>query len=91
MKNLTEMGGDIFRYNLNIAVVNICRFLVCIVTDFLCSNSFSKDGDLSPYNSRKHLSCKRLILLFIIQLWNIQIRGQYLNCELKMNSLVSFS
>ena len=70
------MGGDIFQYTLNISVTNICRFLVCIVTDSSCSNSFSKVDDLSPYNRRKHLSCRRVILLFVIRPWNIQIRGQ---------------
>ena len=69
------MEGNIFRHTLNISVANICRFLVCIATDLSCSNSFFKDDDLSPYNRHKHLSCRRLIL-FIIRLWNIQIRDQ---------------
>ena len=42
MKNLTENGGDIFRYTLSISLSNIGRFLVCIVTDLSCSNSFSE-------------------------------------------------
>ena len=46
------MGEDIFRYTLNISVANICRFLVCIVTDLSCFNSFSKGDDLFPYNRR---------------------------------------
>ena len=76
-----KMGGDTFRYILNIFVANICQFLVCVVTDlsmlyiYLCSNNFLKDENLSLYNRPKHLSCRRLILLFIIGLWNIQIRG----------------
>ena len=37
---------------LNISVANMCRFLVCIVTDLSCSDSFSKDDDMSPYNRR---------------------------------------
>ena len=76
-------GGDIFRHSLNISVANICRFLVCIVTDLSCANNFLEDDDLSPYNRREHLSCWRLIVLFIIRLWNIKIRGQQLSCELK--------
>ena len=49
------MGGDIFRYTFSISVANICRFLVCIITDLSCSNSFAKDEDLSSYNRRKQL------------------------------------
>ena len=71
-----KMGGHIFRYTLNISVANICIFLMCVKTDLSCSNSFSKDDDLSPYNRRRHLSCRRLVLIFMIRLWNIQIRGQ---------------
>ena len=74
--NSLKIGGDILRYTLNISVANICRFLVCIETDLSCSNSSSKDDVLSPYIRRMHLSCNRFILLFIIRLWNIQIRGQ---------------
>ena len=83
------MGGDIFQNTLNICVANICGFIVCIITDLSCSNSFWKDDDLSPYNILKHFSRRRLILLFLIQLWNIQIRGQKLNCDIK-NEITSF-
>ena len=75
------MEGDMFQYTVNISAADICMFLVCIVTNLCCYNSFSKYDDLSPYNGRKHLSRKHLshlslILLFTIWPWNIQIRGQ---------------
>ena len=62
----------------------------CIETDLFCSNSSSNNDVLSRYIRGMHLSCNRLILLFIIRLWNIQIRGQLLNCELK-NEFISIS
>ena len=62
-----KMGEARFQYTLNISVANICRILVCIVTNLSCSNSFSKDDDLSPDNRRKHLSCRQLILSFTIR------------------------
>ena len=34
---------DVEKYHLSISVANIWRFLVRIVTDFSCSNSFLKD------------------------------------------------
>ena len=68
--------GDAFWHTLNLSVANICRFLVCIVTDLSCAKEFSEDDDLPLYNRRKHLSCRRLIVLFIIRPWNIKIRGQ---------------
>ena len=37
------MGGVVFRYTFDISLANICKFPVCILTDLLCSNSFSKD------------------------------------------------
>ena len=54
------MGGDIFRYSLNVSVVNIGIFIVFIVTDLSCSNNFSKDAVMFQYNRRKHLLFKRL-------------------------------
>ena len=68
-----KMEGDTFRYTWDIFVANICRFLVCIVTDFSFSTSFSKDDNLSTFNRRKHLHCRKLIFLFINTTWNIQI------------------
>ena len=60
------MGKEIFRYTLNNSVATICRFLKCTVIDSSCSNSFSKDGDLSPYIRHKNLSCRRLIIIIVI-------------------------
>ena len=54
------MGGDIFRYSLNVSVVNISIFIVFIVTDLSCSNNFSKDDVIFQYNRRKHLLFKLL-------------------------------
>ena len=65
MKNLTENGRYISVYFEHF-LATICGFLVCIVTDLSCSNSFSKDGDLSPHKRCKHFSCRGLILLFTI-------------------------
>ena len=58
--------GDAFWHTLNLSVANICRFLVCIVTDLSCANNFLEDDNLSPYNRREHLSCWRLIVLIVL-------------------------
>ena len=70
------MNGVIFRYTLNISVANIRKFLAYIETELSYSNISSKNGVFSQYSRPKHNSCKRLILLFIIRLWNIQVKGQ---------------
>ena len=70
------MGENLFQHALNIFVTSIFKFLQSVETDVSCFNSSSKDDVLTMYNRHKHLSCKWLILLFIIRVWNIQIRGQ---------------
>ena len=57
------------------------HILACFQTVPSYSKNFLKDGVKSLYTIRKTLSCKRLFLLLIKGLWNIQTRGQLLNCE----------
>ena len=54
------------------------------------SNNFSNDDAWSLYAMRRHLSCRRLILLFIVRLWHIQVSGQQLNCEVRKEFMSSF-
>ena len=48
-----------------------CRFLICIGTSLFVSKSFPKDDVLPLHTMHRHLSCKWLILLFILWLQNI--------------------
>ena len=68
---------------LNISVASIWIFLTCIETAPSISKKFSKDALKSLYIIRKTLSCKRLILLSIEGLQNIQTRREQLDFELK--------
>ena len=67
------MGGDIFRYTLNISVANICRLLVLMVFQKIMIRP--RIIDASTSHVRDYVTA-RVILLFIIRPWNIQITGQ---------------
>ena len=64
---------------LKISAARTCGFLIWIGTDL---------SVLSLYTMRRHLSCKWFILLFIVRLWNIHIKEQHLNCDIKSDSLI---
>ena len=49
-------------------------------------NNLLKENVVSLYTRWKALSCKLLIWLFKDQLWNIQTKGQYSNCNERKHS-----
>ena len=73
---------------LSVSVTSICRSLTYVETVPSFLKRFSKDDLKSLYAICKCLSCKRLILLLTERLWNIQIRGQWINCELKNEFII---
>ena len=73
--------GDKLFFTLNIYVANFCRFLLRIGNELSFSSSCSNDESWSCYTNLSDLSCKLFILLLSVRLRNIQIKGQYENCD----------
>ena len=75
-KNQLKIVGARYSISLESPATRTCRFLMCIGADLSVSKSFPTADVLSLHTMRRHLSCKWLILLFILRLQNILTKGQ---------------
>ena len=75
-KNQLKIVGVRSLISLESPATRTCRSLMCIGTDLSVSKSFPTGDVLSLHTMRRHLSCKWLILLFILRLQNILTEGQ---------------
>ena len=76
-KTSFKEGGESPYCTLYVSVARVLLFLWCIVTESSLSRKSCKDDDLSLYAILNALSCKRVILLLLFRLWDVQTKGQY--------------
>ena len=81
-----KISFRIWRLIKTLKTLNIFNYLIfwwCAEAEPSLSRSSSEIDLLSLHTMRKHCLCNRFVLLFKERLHHIQIKGQYLNCDLK--------